>query len=232
MSHFLWIGICLLIINYQGRQLFCRQGHPRDPSFLFSISFVDSETKSSLVSPSAMSSLPIVFDDQHLNMDGDKTRLLIPSVDGMSTAELQFWREFESREYCGNHGTYSSLAPCTSFEPVCTWIIFVIFWIWILSVFLCLLQFFFSLSTFFCSLNYSFISILNVLSIKNWTYKHLQLMNQNWQSDKVVKLVSLESTMKLDSMLVALVVVPLLRAILLKYYKIVHFCMYESANFD
>ena len=55
-------------------------------------------------------------------------------------------------------------------------------------------------------------------------------MNQNWQSDKVVKLVSLESTMKPDLMLVALVVVPLLRAILLKYYKIVHFCMYESAN--
>ena len=94
MSHTLWIGIYLLIINYQGRQLFCRQGHPRDPSFLFSISYVDSETKSSLVFPSAMSSLPIVFDDQHLNMDEDKTRLLIPSVGGMSTAELQFWREF------------------------------------------------------------------------------------------------------------------------------------------
>ena len=55
-------------------------------------------------------------------------------------------------------------------------------------------------------------------------------MNQNWQSDKVVKLVSLESTMKLDSMLVALVVVPLLRAILLKYIKIEHFCMYESTK--
>ena len=39
-------------------------------------------------------------------------------------------------------------------------------------------------------------------------------MNQNWQSDKVVKLVSLESMMKLDLMLVALVVVPLTRAIL------------------
>ena len=43
-------------------------------------------------------------------------------------------------------------------------------------------------------------------------------MNQNWLSDKVVKLVSLESMMKLDLMQVALVVVPLLRAILSKYY--------------
>lgn len=57
-------------------------------------------------------------------------------------------------------------------------------------------------------------------------------MNRNWQSDKVVKLVSLESTMKLGSMLVALVVVPLLRAIWIKYYKIVHFCMYQRANLD
>ena len=79
-----------IFINYQGRQLFCRQGHPRDPFFLFSISFVDSETKSLLVSPSAMSFLPIVFDDQHLNMDGDKTQLLIPSIVGMSMAEFHF----------------------------------------------------------------------------------------------------------------------------------------------
>ena len=214
MSHILWIGIYLLIINYQGRQLFCRQGHPRDPSFLFSISFVDSETKSSLVFPSAMSSLPIVFDDQHLNMDEDKTRLLIPSVDGMNKAEFQFWFKTFERSFI-LIVTYSSLAPCTSFEPICTRIIFVIFWIWILSVFLCFFQFFFSLSPFFCSLNNSFISILNVhFCIQNRTYKHLQLMNQNWQSDKVVKLVSLESMMKLDLMLVALVVVPLLRAIL------------------
>ena len=173
MSHTLWIGICLLIINYQGRQLFCRQGHPRDPSFLFSISFVDSETKSSLVFPSAMSSLPIVFDDQHLNMDEDKTRLLIPSVDGMNKAEFQFWFKTFERSFI-LIVTYSSLAPCTSFEPICAWIIFVIFWIWILSVFLCFFQFFFSLSPFFCSLNNSFISILNVhFCIQNRTYKHL-----------------------------------------------------------
>ena len=65
-----------------------------------------------------MSSLPIVFDDQHLNMDEDKTRLLIPSVDGMNKAEFKFWKVFNQKfsfVVIKMSVTYSSLAPCTSF---------------------------------------------------------------------------------------------------------------------